>query len=85
MRRYNYESNNAAYGIPDMTKTLADILRDRIAASGMSINAIAKASGVPQPALNWFFKGERDLTLRTANKLARYLGLEMRPKTVGAN
>ena len=63
-----------------MVKTLAEILRERITASGQSINAIARGSGVPQPALNWFFKGERDLTLRTVTKLAKYLGLEMRPR-----
>lgn len=57
--------------------TLSDVLRERIAASGLSINAIAKASGVPQPALNWFYKSERDLTLRSAQKLVAHFDLQL--------
>jgi plasmid maintenance system antidote protein VapI len=30
--------------------------------------------------LHRFLKGERDLTLRTAQKLADYFGVELRPK-----
>jgi plasmid maintenance system antidote protein VapI len=63
-----------------MIETLSDILRKQIQESGASINYIAVRSEIPVPVLWRFVRGERDLTLRTATKLARYLGLEMRPK-----
>jgi hypothetical protein len=35
---------------------------------------------VVQPVLHRFVKGERDLTLRTADKLAMHFALELRPR-----
>ncbi len=46
----------------------------------MTVNAIAVEAGVPQPVLHRFVKGERDLTLATAQKLADYFGLELLPR-----
>jgi plasmid maintenance system antidote protein VapI len=59
--------------------TLADQLRKAIKASGKTVNAIAVESGVPQPVLHRFAKGDRDLTLETADKLARHFDLELKP------
>ncbi len=53
-------------------KTLADQLRRAIKASGKTVNAIAVEAGIPQPVLHRFAKGERDLTLATADKLLQY-------------
>jgi plasmid maintenance system antidote protein VapI len=59
---------------------MADVLRKAIEGSGQSVYAIAKAADIPQPVLHRFYAGERDLTLATANKLAVYFGLELKPK-----
>jgi plasmid maintenance system antidote protein VapI len=59
---------------------MADQLRKAMRTSGKTVNAIAVESGIPQPMLHRFLKGERDLTLRTAQKLADYFGVELRPK-----
>ena len=60
--------------------TMADQLRKAIKSSGMTVNAIAVEAGIPQPVLYRFVSGERDLTMRTAQKLADYFGLELHPK-----
>lgn len=62
---------------------LAEVLRQAIRGGGETVAAVARGAGIVQPVLYRFVKGERDLTLRTADKLARYLGLELRPKARG--
>jgi plasmid maintenance system antidote protein VapI len=57
---------------------ISDDLRDAIRASGKSLTAIAKESGVPQPMLTRFMNGQ-DLRLATADKLAKYFGLSLSP------
>ncbi len=59
-------------------RTLADQLKLAVAATGKSISAVARESGVPQPVLHRFVTGERGLLLDTADRLAAYLGLELR-------
>jgi plasmid maintenance system antidote protein VapI len=49
--------------------------------TGLPITAIARNAGIAQPVLHRFYKGEQDLTLRTATKLARYLDLEFVPRS----
>jgi plasmid maintenance system antidote protein VapI len=44
------------------------------------VSAVAVAAGVLQPVLHRFMKGERDLTLTTAQKLADHFGLELRSR-----
>jgi plasmid maintenance system antidote protein VapI len=60
------------------TTTMAETIKQAIAASGKRVAVIARESGIAQPVLHRFVKGERDLTLRTAEKLARYFNLELR-------
>jgi hypothetical protein len=62
--------------------TLADQLRAVVRASG-PVSTTARKSGVPQPVLHRFVAGERDLTLRSAEKLLDYFGLEVRPRQFG--
>jgi AcrR family transcriptional regulator len=50
----------------------AHLLRQRMRQSGLSVNAIAKRSGVPQPTLHRFYVDGTRLTERTAAKLTRY-------------
>ena len=57
---------------------MAETLRKAIEDSGESVNAIAVAAGIPQPVLSRFVAGHRDLALRTADKLAKHFGLELR-------
>ena len=54
---------------------VADQLRRAIASCGMSLNRLAKASGVHQAQLSRFVRAERSLTLTAAAKLCAYLGL----------
>ena len=53
----------------------------------MTLYRIAKDSGVVYQVLHRFARGERDLTLETATKLADYFGMRLtrprRPKTGG--
>lgn len=54
-------------------------IREAIASSGLSINRLAKDSGISQPILCRFVNGQRTMTLATASKLIEVLGLELRP------
>jgi plasmid maintenance system antidote protein VapI len=62
-----------------MSDKLAAVLRNAILKSGQSANAIAKATGVPQPTITRFLAG-RDIRISKAEKIAKHLGLELRPK-----
>jgi plasmid maintenance system antidote protein VapI len=59
---------------------MADTLRRAVLESGLTENAVAVAARVPQPVLHRFMCGERDLTLRSAQKLADYFQLELRTR-----
>jgi plasmid maintenance system antidote protein VapI len=64
---------------PQTRLTLAEQLKQAVAATGKSVSAVARESGVPQPVLHRFVTGERGLLLDTADRLAAYLGLELCP------
>jgi plasmid maintenance system antidote protein VapI len=59
--------------------TIAETLRKAIADSGETVAAVSRGAGIAQPVLHRFIHGERDLTLRTADRLMEYFGLEIRP------
>ena len=60
---------------------LQDQLRQAIQDSGLSLYAVAKGSHVAYQVLHRFAKGERDLTLETASRLADFFGMRLtRPK-----
>ena len=59
---------------------LAQQLQAAIAATGQSLYAIARASGVAAPVLQRFVNGQRGITLETAGRLAAYLGLALMPE-----
>ncbi len=54
--------------------SLSEQLREAIRTYG-SVYAVARDSGVSQTILNRFVRGERDLTLETAEKLTEFFGL----------
>jgi plasmid maintenance system antidote protein VapI len=57
--------------------TISEALRKAIQSSRESVTAIAKAAGIPQPRLYRFAEGQQGLTLKNADKLAVYFGLEL--------
>jgi len=54
-------------------------LRKQIERSGVTVYALATLAGVTPQQVGRFVRGERDLTLATAAKLAQALGLELLP------
>ena len=57
---------------------LAKQLRGMIANSGMTINALAVAAGIPEPVLHRFVLGVREnIRLDTADKLCRFFGVRL--------
>ncbi len=54
-------------------------LKDAAKRSGLSVNALALQSGLNYAIVHGFVKADRQITLRSAAKLARLLGLELRP------
>jgi len=61
------------------TRSLVDELRDAILNCGETEYRVAKDSGVAQPILNRFLRGERGISLETAAKVCKYLGLHLAP------
>lgn len=58
--------------------SLAAILREAVSQSGLSVNQIAKRSGVDQSTLNKFLNGKRDnLRLDVAERLFRHFNLRV--------
>jgi transcriptional regulator with XRE-family HTH domain len=60
-------------------QTLGEQIKQAVAASGKTVSAVARESGVPQPVLSRFVSGKRSLLLETAERLCVYLQLELRP------
>lgn len=59
-------------------RTFADLIRATTEARGLTAYALARDSGVNSAVVGRFLKGQRDVTLTTAEKLCRALGLELR-------
>jgi plasmid maintenance system antidote protein VapI len=57
--------------------TLAETILAKIKDSGMSQYRLAQESGVSTPVISRFVSGQRTLTLETADKLCRVLGLKL--------
>ena len=63
-------------------KKISESLRDAIENSGQSLYQIAKGTGVPNPTLYRWIDGSRaNISIETADRLAQYLGLELKPAT----
>lgn len=66
--------------LPDAAEyvPLAEQLLALVAGSGMTVNAVALASGVPQPVLQRLVSGSRDnVRLDTADKLCEFFGVRL--------
>jgi transcriptional regulator with XRE-family HTH domain len=57
-------------------ESLPERLRKTIKTSGKTVYRIAQESGVAHPIILRFLSGERDIRLKTAEKLAAALDLE---------
>jgi transcriptional regulator with XRE-family HTH domain len=62
-----------------MARDIEMQLREAIRGSGMSGYEIARRAGVTDSQLSLFINSHRSLTLTSAAKIARVLGLELRP------
>jgi len=56
---------------------VSEQLRRAVRGCGLSLNQLAKESGVHQAQLSRFLRGERSLRLEAADKLCAYLGLRL--------
>ena len=60
--------------------TVSEIIREAIRRDGRTLYRLALDSGVNSAVLGRFMRGERDLNLRTAERVCDAIGLEVRPK-----
>ena len=60
-----------------MAKSVSDQLKDAIKGSGMSLNAITRATGVATSTLSRFMAGKRSLSQAAFNAVAHELGLAL--------
>ena len=60
--------------------SLSEVLRRAIRGGGLTFQALAEATGVERGSISRFVRGERSLRLDMADRLAAYLGLELRPR-----
>jgi len=56
---------------------LTEDLKREIRSGRMSIYRLGKESGIADPSIHRFLRGERDITLRTAERLCEVLGLRL--------
>jgi plasmid maintenance system antidote protein VapI len=67
--------NERQHGAP-----ISDLLRQTIVESGVSYNALQKATGVTRASIMRFVRGDQSLRLDMADRLAEYFGLELRKR-----
>jgi hypothetical protein len=71
-------ARTAAKGKAVASATMRAVILQAIEDRGESILALSKVSGVSQPQLSRFVRGERDLLLEAADRVVKCLGLELR-------
>lgn len=63
------------------SEKLSDQLRGAVSDSGLSVNAVARIAGIPQPVLSRFMSNERGLSLESAEKLAHAFSMRLTKPT----
>ena len=63
--------------MPRKPLKLSDQIRQAIETYGQTRYRIAKETGISQPTLSRFMDGSRGLPMKTLDRLAEYLGLEI--------
>lgn len=75
------DNNAEVWYIPDMKrKSIVTELRKAIVESGYTQNQLSELSGVNRAQINRFVKGERTLTLESAERIAKVLKLELKKR-----
>ncbi len=59
------------------TETMADVIRASFKQSGLSIKQLSLRSGTAYASTHGLIVDDRDITIATADKLCRTLGLEL--------
>jgi hypothetical protein len=59
-------------------ETLAETLRQAVRDSGRTLSAVAEGAEMPLPVLSRFMRGDRDIRLASADRLAAFFDLELR-------
>jgi hypothetical protein len=88
MRRLRFDNNGQrlpVMGKKDQPPNLAEQLCQAIQRSGLSLNQLAKGSGVHKGQLSRFLRGERTLTLRAAARISAFLGLRLTGPVLDSN
>ncbi len=62
-----------------LEKKLSDLLRDALVNRPGSLRDIEAATGVANPIMVRFVRGERDMKLRTAEALIEHFGIRVLP------
>jgi len=65
------------HGMAERRTKLSDQLRRAIADCGQTRYAISKATGIAESTLSRFMAGERGLPMKTLDRLADYLDLDI--------
>jgi plasmid maintenance system antidote protein VapI len=60
-------------------KTMTEVLREAVHATGLPLLQVAEAAGIERASLSRFMAGKRTLRLDMADRLATYFGLELKP------
>lgn len=61
------------------TRTISDVLRAEIRASGLALLAIQNETGVHRASISRFLRRERELRSGAVDRLCSYFGLELKP------
>jgi plasmid maintenance system antidote protein VapI len=56
---------------------LIEVLKSKIRDCGLSLNELARRTGVSDPQLSRFLRGERTISLPAAEKLMVYFGMRV--------
>lgn len=65
--------------MPRITASPSEALRASIVLDGRPVSLIARDAGLPHPVVTRFVRGRRGLSVRSLDRLAAELGLELRP------
>lgn len=63
-----------------LMKSITTVLKDEIRRRGLPQKKLAELAGIQRASLYRFVSGERDLWLKTADRLCQALGLELMAK-----
>jgi plasmid maintenance system antidote protein VapI len=63
----------------DTMKTITEVLRGAVHATGLPLLQVAEAAGIERASLSRFMAGKRTLRLDMADRLSAYVNMELKP------